>query len=165
VPYARVCAPLADLFGATLSRGTLVQWVQQAAQAVALVEAAIKQALSRVPVLHSDETGVRREGTLAWAHVASTSRLTHYAIHTKQGSEDTEAIGILPAFTGVSVHDGWVGYRARKDCRHALCNIHHLVSSLPRRAVSAGLGERAQGAVAGNGGGWRAGMRHIPGVR
>jgi transposase len=37
-----------------------------------------------------------------------------------------EAIGILPAFTGVSVHDGWAGYRAHPTCRHALCNIHHL---------------------------------------
>jgi transposase len=59
VPYARVSALLADLFGPRLSSGTLVQWVQQAAQAVAPVEAAVKAALVRAPVLHSDETGVR----------------------------------------------------------------------------------------------------------
>jgi transposase len=107
VPYARVRAVLADLFGASLSSGTLVQWVQQAAQAVEPVELRLKQALQRVPVLHSDETGVRRAGTLAWAHVASTAQLTHYAIHSKRGNEATEEIGILPQFTGVSVHDGW----------------------------------------------------------
>jgi transposase len=77
VPYGRVRALLADLFGASLSRGTLVQWVQQAAQTLEPVEASIKQALQRAPVLHSDETGVRRAGTLAWAHAASTQRLTH----------------------------------------------------------------------------------------
>jgi transposase len=126
VPYARVRALLADLFGATLSSGTLVQWVQQAAQAVAPVEAAVKAALARGPVLQSDETGVRCAGTLAWAHVASTSRLTHHAVHAKRGSAATTAIGILPAFSGVSVHDGWAGYRAHTGCRHALCNIHHL---------------------------------------
>ncbi|HEV8191279.1 MAG TPA: IS66 family transposase [Ktedonobacterales bacterium] len=126
VPYARVRALLADLLGATLSRASLVQWVEQAAQALAPVEEGVKQALARGPLLHSDETGVRRAGTLAWAHVASTPRLTHYAVHAKRGSAATAAIGILPAFTGVSIHDGWVGYRAHGGCRHARGNIHHL---------------------------------------
>ncbi len=126
VPYGRVRELLADLFGAHLSLGTLVAWVQQAAAALAPVEAQIKAALVRAPVLHSDETGVRRAGQLAWAHVASTSRLTHYAVHAKRGSAAMEAIGILPHFRGVSVHDGWAGYRAQTRCRHALCNIHHL---------------------------------------
>ncbi len=126
VPYARVHMVLADLFGAAPSLGTLVQWVQQAAQALEPVELLLKQALQQVPVLHSDETGVRRAGALAWAHVASTHWLTHYAIHAKRGSAATEAIGILPRFTGVSVHDGWKPYHAHTTCRHALCNIHHL---------------------------------------
>jgi transposase len=77
-------------------------------------------------VLHNDETGLRRGGQLAWAHVASTDRLTHYAIHAHRGSEATAAIGILPAFQGVSVHDGFASYRAYTACRPALCNVHHL---------------------------------------
>jgi transposase len=52
--------------------------------------------------------------------------LTHYAVHAKRGSEATDAVGILPDFTGVSVHDGWKPYRHYTRCRHALCNIHHL---------------------------------------
>jgi len=126
VPYARARAVVADLFGASLSRGTFVEWIQLAAQAVAPVEAAVKQALAQATVLHSDETGVRRAGTLAWAHVASTPRLTHYAIHAKRGAEATAAIGILPNYHGVSVHDGWKPYQTYTTCRHALCNIHHL---------------------------------------
>ena len=55
-------------------------------------------------MLHSDETGVRQAGALAWAHVASTHRLTHYAVHPKRGTPATTDIGILPAYTGVSVH-------------------------------------------------------------
>jgi transposase len=126
LPYARVRALFADLFGASLSLGTVVQWVQQGAAALAPVEAHIKAALRRAPVLHSDETGVRRAGTLAWVHVASTPRLTHYGVHPRRGGEAAEAIGILPGFTGVSVHDGWAAYRVHTTCRHALCNIHHL---------------------------------------
>ncbi len=124
--YERTCELLADLCGAPLSEGTLAAWVQQGAQALAPVEAAITAALGRAPVLHHDETGVREEGRLAWAHVTSTDRLTHYVIHPKRGREATDAIGILPTYTGVSVHDGWKPYQVYAQCRHALCNVHHL---------------------------------------
>ena len=90
------------------------------------IEQRIKDTLAQAPVLHHDETGVRRAGALAWAHVTSTSRLTHYAIHRKRGREALEAIGILHDFEGVSVHDGWAPYRSHTQCRHALCNVHHL---------------------------------------
>jgi len=126
VPYGRVREVLSDLLGAGLSMGTLVEWVSQAATALAPVEARIKAALSQVPVLHNDETGVRQAGRLAWVHVASTTQLTHYGVHPKRGAEATTDIGILPAYHGVSVHDGWKPYRAHTGCRHALCNIHHL---------------------------------------
>ncbi len=126
VPYARARDLLADFCGVRLSAGTLVEWVQQSAETLESVEAELKQALRRAPVLHSDETGVRRGGRLAWAHVASTTRLTHYAIHAKRGNEATNEIGILPSYTGVSVHDGWKPYQAYTACRHALCNVHHL---------------------------------------
>jgi transposase len=126
VPYGRVRELLADLFGASLSLGTLLSWVQQSAVTLAPVEDRLKEALQRAPVLHVDETGVRRGGRLAWAHVASTNRLTHYAVHAKRGAEATDAVGILPQFTGVSVHDGWKPYWRYTRCRHALCTSHHL---------------------------------------
>lgn len=117
---------IAHLFGTQLSLATLVSQVQQAAATLEPAEAAIEAALQQAPILHSDEAGVRRVVRLAWAHVASTSRLTHYAIHAKRGGAATEAIGILPSFTGVSVHDGWAAYQANATCSHTLCNIHQL---------------------------------------
>ena len=126
LPLGRAQQLLADLLGMRLSRGTLVGWVQQAAHVLVPVEQHIKAALVRSSVLHHGETGVRRAGTLAWAHVTSTSQLTHYAIHPKRGHEAMDAIGILPAYRGVSVHDGWDSYGVYTMCRHALCNVHHL---------------------------------------
>jgi transposase len=65
VPYARTRQLLADLFGASVSLGTLVRWVRQAAQTLEPVEAQILAGLGRAPVLHSDETGVCQAGRLA----------------------------------------------------------------------------------------------------
>src|SRR5260221_6313889 len=110
VPYARVRELLADLFGQSLSVGTLVTIVQQCAQALAPVEAALKAEAQVAPVLHNDETGVRVAGRLQWVHVSSTATLTHFGVHAKRGSVATDAIGILSGFQGLSVHDGWKPY-------------------------------------------------------
>src|SRR5258706_6933297 len=126
VPLGRVQQLLRDLLGVQLGRGTLVRWIQQASATLAPMEVELTAALRRAPVLHSDETGVRRGGRLAWVHVASTSRLTRYAMQATRGHEATDAMGIWADFTGVSVHDGFRTYQRYTTCRHALCNIHHL---------------------------------------
>jgi transposase len=121
---------VADIFGAALSVGTLVNLVQQGAARLQGVEHEIKAALRRAPVLHHDETGLRVVGAegarLQWTHVTSTPTLTHYARHAARGATALEAIGILPGYQGVSVHDGWTSYRHFQTARHALCNAHHL---------------------------------------
>jgi transposase len=127
VPYARTREVLADLFGATLSVGTLVNLVRQGARNVQPAADEIKIALRQAPVLHHDETGVRVVGPGGkWAHVTCTKDLTHYARQAGRGAVALEAIGILPGYAGVSVHDGWTSYRHYTACRHALCNAHHL---------------------------------------
>jgi len=130
VPYARTRELLADVFGVALAEGTLVNLVRQGAARLQGVAEEIKAALSRAPVLHHDETGLRVAGPdgagLQWTHVTSTKQLTYYARHAARGVTALEAIGILPGYTGVSVHDGWTSYRHYQTCWHALCNAHHL---------------------------------------
>jgi len=52
-------------------------------------------------------------------YVSSTATLTHYAVHLQCGTGATIAIGILPRFAGISVHDGWAPYWTY-GCRHTL---------------------------------------------
>jgi transposase len=126
VPYARVRELLADLLGQSLSVGTLVRMVQQCAHALAPMEGVLQAEAQAVPVLHNDETGVRVAGRLQWVHVSSTATLTHYGVHAKRGTAATDALGILPGFRGVSVHEGWKPDQTYTTCRHARCNVHHL---------------------------------------
>ncbi|NJO51377.1 MAG: transposase [Leptolyngbyaceae cyanobacterium RM2_2_4] len=76
-------------------------------------------------MLHCDETGMRVKGKLWWLYVASTDGLTFYFVHTKRGKAAMDAMGILPNYEGMSVHDGLKSY-AQYPCEHALCNAHHL---------------------------------------
>jgi hypothetical protein len=52
-----------------------------------------------------------------------TSRVT---VHDKRGVTAMNAAGVLPAFTGVAVHDGWAPYDTYGQATHARCNAHVL---------------------------------------
>jgi transposase len=125
LPAARTSELLADVFGSAPSEATLQAAVERCAARLQETEAAIKRGLRRAEVLHVDETGIRVAKQRQWLHGAGTAALTHYGWHAKRGKEATDAIGILPAFTGTAVHDGWSPYWGY-DCAHALCNAHHL---------------------------------------
>jgi transposase len=125
LPYERACEVMQDLLGPSMCVGTLQGLVQRCAESLKPVEQQIKAALVRAPVLHQDETGLHVQGKRHWMHVSATEQLTHYAVHAKRGKKALDAIGILPAFQGISVHDGFRSYR-QYLCQHALCNVHHL---------------------------------------
>lgn len=125
LPSERTRELLEDVFGSAPSEATLQTAVERCAAGLADTEAAIRRGVQQAAVAHPDETGVRVGGKRRWLHVASTEWLTHYGWHPKRGKEATDAIGILPRFTGTAVHDGWNPYR-QYECSHALCNAHHL---------------------------------------
>jgi transposase len=125
LPYERACEVMQDLLGPPMCVGTLQGLVQRCAEHLKPVEQQIKAALARTQVLHQDETGLYVQGKRHWMHVSATEQLTHYGVHAKRGKEALDAIGILPQFQGISVHDGFRSYW-QYLCQHALCNVHHL---------------------------------------
>jgi transposase len=126
LPLARTCEVLGDFYGHTPAQALVLDANTAVVTEIAPSLAAIKQQLIAAEVAHFDESGLRIEGRLQWLHVASTADLTYYAVHAKRGQDGMRAIGILPAFRGRAVHDHWQPYFAFDDCRHALCNAHHL---------------------------------------
>jgi transposase len=125
LPMERTKQALHDLFGLSLSTGTVQHHINQAAHLLQPVVARIADALHRAPVVHFDETSMHVGRSQQWLHSASTNSLTWYGAHAKRGGEALNHFGILPNFQGIAVHDGWKPYAAF-ECLHALCNAHHL---------------------------------------
>lgn len=126
LPLARTAEILVDVFGCpSFSEGTLDHAVTRCYEGLAAVETAIQVGVQTAAVAHFDETGLSVGGKLTWLHVASTPHLTHYGWAAQRGAKGAVAVGIVPQFHGVGVHDGLVSYW-RYDWTHALCNAHHL---------------------------------------
>ncbi|GAA2591247.1 hypothetical protein GCM10010399_22150 [Dactylosporangium fulvum] len=64
-------------------------------------------------------------GTSAWVHSASTEALALFTVHPTRDHDAMTTAGVLPAFTGVAVHDGYTPYR-RYGTAHQFCSAHHL---------------------------------------
>lgn len=125
LPIERTAQALADLFGIPLSAGTVQHSIAQAAHALTPAAEQLRQALRAAAVLHVDDTSMHVGRSTHWLHSASTASLTWYGADPQRGKPALDRLGILPAFQGVAVHDGWRPY-ADYPCQHALCNAHHL---------------------------------------
>jgi hypothetical protein len=136
LPYARTAEAMKELFGCAISAGTLSSAVRRCATGLVETEVKIKRALRRSPIIHADETGLRGKGKLAYVHVASNERLTHYAADARRGKAAIDEIDILPAYRGTCVHDGWLSYTQYPGCRHALCGAHLLRDSRTLRSCA-----------------------------
>jgi transposase len=127
IPLERTQEILEDLYGHSPREATIIAAGQKTEQQVTPVNAAVKAHLiSTDEPVHCDETGLRAEGQLFWAHVASTEQVTFLEVHSKRGRQALDEIDILPQRKGWVVHDGYNSYRQYPDAQHALCNAHHL---------------------------------------
>jgi transposase len=127
VPLERTAEIVEELYGQTVSEGTIVEACNETAQQVEPICELIKAELTNTTETgHFDETGCRIEGKLWWLHVVCTALLTYYASHRKRGSEALDAIGIFPVFKGKAMHDSYRSYSQYVAVLNALCNAHHL---------------------------------------
>jgi transposase len=80
--------------------------------------------LPTAAVVHADETTGRAAGALAYVHVACTEYLTLMHVGGRS-SDDIDAGGVLPEFTGTLMRDGYAGYQ-HLPAAHAWCAAHLL---------------------------------------
>ncbi len=126
LPFERRAELFSDLFGCSISEGTLANINQDCYDRLKESVVAIKEQLISASVVNFDETGFYIGKNRHWLHVAGNSLLTYYENHQKRGHKAMDDIGILPRFTGRAIHDGLKAYFCYQDCDHGLCNAHHL---------------------------------------
>jgi len=122
----RTAAALAELFGTPISQGTVAAMTSRAAGGLGGFTEWVRARLAAAEVVNFDETGLRVEGKLRWVHSASTGRYSLITVHDRRGVKGMDAAGVLPAFTGIAVHDAWAPYDTYRAVTHALCGAHVL---------------------------------------
>ncbi len=125
IPVKRLTQILDDLHGCHISQGTVIHMINRISANLEEFTDHIRDLLIASPVIHTDETGMKVGTSNFWLHVVSTKTLTFYGIFQKRGREGIEALGVLPSFVGIAVHDFWESY-LKYPCTHAYCNAHIL---------------------------------------
>jgi Transposase and inactivated derivatives len=126
LPFERTSETMKDLFGCQISASTVHAVRGKCSRKLIPTEAGIKAELGQAEVIVVDETGVRVAGSSHYLHIARTGRLTHYGYDPRRGKAAMDAIGILPDFRGILVHDGWIAYDRYRQSEHSRCNAHLL---------------------------------------
>jgi transposase len=122
----RTAQALGELFGIPLSDGTVAALTARAAGKLGGFLERVRENITAGAVAGFDETGFRVAGRLHWVHCARTGRYTLLMVHPRRGTQAMEAMGILPSFAGIAVHDAWAPYDTYSGADHQLCCAHAL---------------------------------------
>jgi len=126
ISLKRVQQSIKTLIGQLIAEATLLKYVLQLHNRLENWErSSIEEILAR-PAMNVDETSLRVDKKNYWIHVCSAGEITLKFLHSKRGREAIDAIGVIPRYGGVVIHDCWASYLAYDNCSHGLCGSHLL---------------------------------------
>lgn len=117
---------LSSVFNIPLSTGTIKNMVTRCADVLKPTYEKLHSIMTNLGLIHCDETGTRVDGKTWWVHNVSDMEYTYLSLQQKRGHLGMDAIGILPSFHGIAVHDCWASYWKYPDVEHAVCCAHLL---------------------------------------
>ncbi len=126
IALKRVQQSIHTLIGQLISEATILKYVLQLHLALERWERVSIERILTEPAMHVDETSIRVDKRNHWIHVCSAGDITLKFVHEKRGLEAMTAIGIIPKYGGVIVHDCWASYLSYAHCGHGLCGAHLL---------------------------------------
>ena len=126
IPIERCAETMRDLFGITMSTGTIDKMYADAARRLNGFIAALVATLRGLSVVHVDETTDRIGTKNCWMHVVSTSMFTLIHASATRGIQAVHDIGVLAGYRGVIVHDRLAMYWQFTKAKHQACAAHLL---------------------------------------
>jgi hypothetical protein len=126
ISLKRVQQSIQTLIGQVISEATILKYVLALHQALEQWEKQSIEELLNFPAIHLDETSLRVDKKNHWIHVCSGGDITLKFVHEKRGTEAMAAIGVIPRYGGVIIHDCWASYLSYDHCDHGLCGAHLL---------------------------------------
>ena len=126
ISLKRVQQSVQTLIGLAISEATILKYVLQLHLALERWEKEAIERLLTLPAIHLDETSLRVDKHNQWIHVCSGGEITLKFVHEKRGLEAMTAIGVIPRYGGVIIHDCWASYLSYDHCGHGLCGAHLL---------------------------------------
>jgi len=126
VSLKRVQQSIKTLTGQMIAEATFLKYVLQLHYSLERWERSSIEQILAMPAMHVDETSLRVDKKNYWIHVCSAGEITLKFLHSKRGREAIDAIGVIPRYNGVIIHDCWASYLAYDHCGHGLCGSHLL---------------------------------------
>jgi transposase len=137
---------MADLFGVSVSRGTVAQLEQATVQALAAPVAAARAYVQAQPAAYLDETGWREGQQRAWLWTAVTAWVTVFVVRLSRSAKVAQEL-VGEGFWGYLVTDRWSAYTWYPGWRRQVCWAHLLrdiEAMIARGGRSRDIGEALQ---------------------
>ena len=135
LPVERTAQAMASLLQTPVSTGFIASLVPEAADGLVGFLDGLKQRLQASALLHVDETFDQVGTDKMWFHVATNELYTFLVASMTRGKSAPDEAGVLPAFSGVMVHDRLAMYFSYDKATHAICLAH-----ISRELAAVGIG-------------------------
>jgi transposase len=126
LPYERMTCMLEEMFGISLSEGTIKNILNRMEQRLTPAYEMIRERIAESPVVGADETGTSVNGKTRWAWALQTALLTYITAGHSRKKEVFEAIMPNGMPQSILVSDCYSSYFSANVKSHQICTSHIL---------------------------------------
>lgn len=126
MPYKRTAEFMKDVFGISISEGTVTNLLDQFQQSAAQTYRDIQTRIFHAPVVGSDETGAKINGAKGWFHTYQSPEYTFIGYHPSRGTVARKHFYPDGLPNAILVSDCFAMQLSTPAAAHQLCNVHLL---------------------------------------